>query len=114
VCRKLGVQDLVRPVIGRFEETLPANREQFGAIAFLHLDGDWYESTLTTLTTLYDRIADGGILQIDDFGFWDGCRRAVSEFERQRGITLHLQPIDGEGVWCRKPSGSTAIERTAA
>jgi hypothetical protein len=101
-CRKLGVEDLVHPVKGLFSETLPETREQIGSIALLHVDGDWYASTRDVLGNLYDQVVQGGFIQIDDYGYWEGCRRAVEEFQRERGLTFQLHTIDETGVWLAK------------
>lgn len=103
VCSRLGVADLVKPVKGFFKETLPKDRDWFGMIAFLHMDSDWYESTHEILRYLYDRVVNDGIIQVDDYGFWAGCRKAIHEFEAQRGLRFPLQTIDSTGVWFRKP-----------
>jgi cephalosporin hydroxylase len=103
VCAKLGVADRVKPVKGFFNETLPRQRDWFGMIALLHMDGDWYESTRDILHNLYERVANDGVVQVDDYGFWAGCRKALHEFEAQRGLRFALQTIDGTGVWFRKP-----------
>lgn len=49
-------------------------------IALLRLDTDFYSSTLIELQTLWPRLSTGGILIVDDFGSWDGCRQACEEF----------------------------------
>src|SRR4051812_20295782 len=70
-CRKLGVSDVVAPVKGLFATTLPNWKHKIGPIAFLHMDGDWYSSTMDILTNLYGQIQSGGMVQIDDYGYWD-------------------------------------------
>ena len=99
ICQRLGVFDVVHLIKGYFEDTLPVNKEQLGSIAFLHMDGDWYSSTQAILTNLYDRISPQGYVQIDDYGFWEGCRQAVSEFQQERNLEFNLQVIDSTGVW---------------
>lgn len=101
--KQLGVSEHVVPVKGFFHETLPELRIAAGEIALLHLDGDWYESTRTILHNLYDSVVEEGALQIDDYGLWDGCRKAVNEFQEERSITFALNTIDGTGVWFNKP-----------
>ena len=101
-CRKLDVEKLVEPVRGLFAHTLPATRERIGSIAFLHMDGDWYSSTLDILENLYDQVGGGGRIQIDDYGYWEGCRKAVTEFEQKRGLKFQLDRIDETGVWMAK------------
>jgi hypothetical protein len=99
---ELDATEYVRPVKGLFADTLPAHRDEVGAIALLHVDGDWYQSTLDILENFYEMVSPGGIIQIDDYGYWEGCRKAVKEFEQKRGFQLDLIPIDGTGVWLEK------------
>jgi hypothetical protein len=49
-------------------------------ISVLRLDTDWYESTKFELEMLYPRLQVGGVLIIDDYGHWEGARKAVDEF----------------------------------
>jgi predicted O-methyltransferase YrrM/tetratricopeptide (TPR) repeat protein len=103
ICTKLGVLDLVTTVKGYFEETLPSLRDWVGMVGLLHLDGDWYGSTRAILDNLYDRLMNDALLQVDDYGYWDGCRKAIHEFEAERGVSFEIHPIDGTGVWFAKP-----------
>ena len=80
---------------GRFKETLP--HTDLGKIAVLHIDGDWYESVKVCLEQLYDRVSSGGIIQIDDYGHWEGARKAVDEFFDNRGIPCVLDYLDYTG-----------------
>jgi predicted O-methyltransferase YrrM len=100
---RLGILSDCRLVKGRFQETLPA----FGAqpIAVLHIDGDWYESVKVCLASLYDRVSPGGVIQIDDYGHWQGARKAVDEFMRSRSIKVDLQCLDYTGRQLIKPDG---------
>lgn len=102
LCHKLGTSSVITTVKGYFEDTLPVWKEQFEPIAFLHMDGDWYSSTKVILDTLYEKLAPGAYVQVDDFGHWDGCRKAVTEFFRQRGLKVFTHTIDGTGVWFQK------------
>lgn len=56
----------------------PANRPD--KIAILRLDTDWYESTKMELECLYPTLSNGGVLIIDDYGHWQGSRKAVDEY----------------------------------
>jgi O-methyltransferase len=76
---------------GLVEETIPA--EAPDRIAILRLDTDWYESTKHELEHLYDRLAPGGVLILDDYGHWDGAREAVDEFLARRAEPLLLMPL---------------------
>ena len=80
----------VHYVEGPVELTIPANIPA-EPIAVLRLDTDWYQSTKHELSHLYARIAPGGILIVDDYGHWQGAKKAVDEFfaSHQRPVFLH-------------------------
>ncbi len=78
---------------GLVEETIPRDAPE--RIAVLRLDTDWYESTRHELEHLYDRLSPGGILIIDDYGGWEGSRKATEEFLAKTGAPLLLLPISG-------------------
>ena len=65
-------------------------------IAVLRLDTDWYESTKRELEVLYPRLSPGGILIIDDYGYWVGARKAVDEYFESRPRPF-LQYVDQTG-----------------
>lgn len=79
-------------VRGRVEDTIPDVAPD--RIAALRLDTDWYESTRHELDHLYGRISPGGVLVLDDYGYWRGARRAVDDFFSDRGARPFLVPID--------------------
>jgi O-methyltransferase len=79
-------------VEGLVEETLPATAPE--EIALLRLDTDWYSSTKHELEQLYPRLAPGGVLILDDYGHWQGARRAVDEYFAENQITLLLNRVD--------------------
>ena len=76
---------------GLVEETIPAGAPD--EIALLRLDTDWYASTLHELEHLDDRVPSGGVIVLDDYGYWEGARRAVDEFLGRRGEPLLLVPM---------------------
>jgi hypothetical protein len=79
---------------GWFQDTIPAARTQVGQIALLRLDGDWYESTKVALENLYDQVVPQGFIVIDDYGAWEGCRRATDEFLAARSNDSYLHFVD--------------------
>ncbi len=89
-------REKVHLVKGWFQDTLPTHKDKLGDIAILRLDGDWYDSTKICLENLYDKVANGGVVIIDDYESCFGCKRAVDEFieNRKLNISLHL---DGRG-----------------
>lgn len=82
--------DLVR---GLFADTIDLDEP----VALAHLDGDWYESTLTCLERLAPLLVPGGRIVLDDYYAWSGCQRAVDEyftdrpgFRLERRAKLHV------------------------
>lgn len=102
ISEALGVADRIEPVQGRFEETLPGLSRRLGSVALLHADGDWYSSTEAIFGNLYDKVEEGGAIQIDDYGHWKGCADAVHDFEAARGVRFALHRIDATGRWLWK------------
>ena len=66
----------VELVRGLFEDTIQLDEP----VAFAHLDGDWYESTMTCMTRIAPLLASRGRIVLDDYYKWSGCRRAVDEY----------------------------------
>ena len=87
--------DRLHLVRGPVEETVPASAPE--QIALLRLDTDWYESTLHEMQHLFPRLAPGGVLLIDDYGHWEGARRAVDEYLESDGAKLLLTAVDYTG-----------------
>jgi O-methyltransferase len=88
-------EEKVHLVRGAVEETLPEHAPE--RLALLRLDTDWYESTRHELQHLYPRLAEGGVLVIDDYGHWEGARRAVDEYFGEEAAPLLLHRIDYTG-----------------
>jgi len=86
---------------GKVEDTIPAALP--GAIALLRLDTDWYESTRHELEHLYPLLSPGGPLIIDDYGHWEGARRAVDQYLACLPYPLYLHRIDYTGRIALKP-----------
>jgi len=57
----------------------------------------------TCLDNLYDKVAHGGIIQFDDYGYWKGARRAVDEFLAAHGVKIPLKRLDYSGRVLVKP-----------
>ena len=92
-------------VKGLFQATLPGAGVR--EIAFLHIDGDWYESVKACLECLYHRVSPGGIIQIDDYEHWAGARKAVDEFMQKSAPGARLRYLDYTGRQIVKPSQAT-------
>jgi hypothetical protein len=83
-------------VEGKVEDTIPTTVPS-NAIALLRLDTDWYASTMHELIHLYPSLSASGVLIIDDYGHWEGCRKAVDEYFAEQKQTIFLQRIDYTG-----------------
>jgi predicted O-methyltransferase YrrM len=95
----------IKFVKGKVEDTIPRTIPE--KIALLRLDTDWYESTKHELLHLYPLLVSGGVLILDDYGYWAGARKAVDEFFE----TLNAKPelnivydgIANSARWAIKP-----------
>ena len=85
----------IKFIKGKVEQTIP--REAPAQISLLRLDTDWYESTRHELVHLFPRLSVGGVLIIDDYGHWQGCRRATDEYFAENNISILLNRIDYTG-----------------
>lgn len=79
---------------GWFQHTVPVVAPTIGKIALLRLDGDLYASIKVCLEHLYDLVVPGGFVVIDDYGYYDGCTRAVDEFIANNELDAYLHPAD--------------------
>jgi O-methyltransferase len=91
----------VRFVEGDVLTTVPSDAP--GQIALLRLDTDWYASTRHELEHLYPRVPHGGVLIVDDYGYWRGARRATDDYLVSLPRRPLLQRIDYTGRLCVKP-----------
>jgi O-methyltransferase len=80
---------------GKVEDTLKENLP--GKLSLLRLDTDWYESTKTELELLYPLLKEKGVLIIDDFGHWEGAKKAVVEYFEKNKLNPFLFRIDFTG-----------------
>jgi predicted SAM-dependent methyltransferase/cephalosporin hydroxylase len=104
ICAKLGVSESVVPLKGFFKDTLPGLKDKLpDGIAFLHMDGDWYESTMDILVSLYTKVQMKGFIQVDDYGHWEGCRQAMWDYAKTMGFEFSVHEIDNTGVWLQRP-----------
>ena len=86
---------------GKVEDTIPETVPN--ELSLLRLDTDWYDSTLHELIHLFPRLRKGGILILDDYGHWQGARRAADEYFKSKGIFPFLSRIDYTGRVFVKP-----------
>lgn len=88
-------EEKIHLIKGKVEETIPQNIPS--SLSLLRLDTDWYESTKHELRHLYPLLNTKGILIIDDYGHWQGARKAVDEYFAELGVQDYLHRIDYTG-----------------
>lgn len=89
----LGYEGDTRYIKGLVEDTIPAQCP--GRISLLRLDTDFYASTYHELVHLYPRLSPGGVLIIDDYGSWEGARKAVDQYFAEQSIPIYLSRVNG-------------------
>jgi SAM-dependent methyltransferase len=104
ILEQFGVDDVVNLRKGLFADTLPVFAQSAPSIVLLHMDGDWYRSTYDILENLFDTLKPNSYVQIDDYGHWLGCRRAVDDFFSRRGWKPDLRLIDYTGRYFFSPA----------
>lgn len=67
-------------------------------MALLRLDTDFYSSTKIELEVLYPQLCPGGVLIVDDYGLFQGARKATDEYFAAADRKPLLNRID-VGVW---------------
>lgn len=88
-------EDKIYLVKGKVEETIPKTLP--ANLSLLRLDTDWYESTKHELNYLSPLLAPEGVLVIDDYGHWQGAKKAVDEYFAERNRKIYLHRIDYTG-----------------
>lgn len=92
----------IKIVQGDVAETLLNPDNLPDKIAILRLDTDWYASTLVELEVLYSRVVPGGYIIIDDYGHWEGCKKAVHEFFGEEFVNDNFTKLDSTGIMYKK------------
>jgi hypothetical protein len=79
-------------VEGDVKETLP--HAAIGQLCLLQLDTDDHDSLLHELRALYPALSPGGVLIVDDYGQFEGVRRAVDSYFLALERRPYLQRVD--------------------
>jgi O-methyltransferase len=88
-------EEKIHLIKGKVEDTIPHHNP--ASLALLRLDTDWYESTKHELNHLFPILDPKGILIIDDYGHWQGAKKAVDEYFAELGENIYLHRIDYTG-----------------
>jgi hypothetical protein len=63
-------------VKGLYQDSLKVNFP----VALAHIDCDWYDSVMICLNQIVPNLTKNGVLVIDDYNFWSGCKKAVDDY----------------------------------
>jgi O-methyltransferase len=72
----------IRLVAGLFEETWPLS--DIESVSLAHIDCDWYDPVKFCLAAVAEKLGPDGIIIVDDYHDYGGCRAAVDEFLAHR------------------------------
>ena len=72
-------------------------------LSLLRLDTDFYKSTYHELKHLYPTLSSGGILIIDDYGYFQGARMATDQYIDENKLRIFLTRIDNSVRLVVKP-----------
>ena len=102
---KLGIEDKTVLCKGFFKDSFPTYEQEIHnrKLSFLNIDCDWYDSYNIVLNTFFDDVVPGGYVVIDDYYYWEGCKKAVNEFFDRKNFHPKLHPTDRIGVWFQVP-----------
>jgi predicted O-methyltransferase YrrM len=64
-------------------------------IAFAHIDVDWYDPVKTCLERIFPLLSPGGVMVLDDYHSWGGCKRAVDEYLDDLDAKVSLDDTSG-------------------
>jgi hypothetical protein len=87
---------------GWFEDTMPSASKKIKQLAVLHIDADWYRSVKISLEYFYPKVIKGGYIIIDDYGYYEGCTKAVNDYFSTNHIHLKPNIIDSGCVYFTK------------
>jgi hypothetical protein len=85
---------------GFFDASLP--KAPITKIAFLHLDGDLYQSYMDCFTLLYDKVVSGGIIAFDEclsgieYAKYPGGFTAIERFLGSKNVDLCRDMVTGK------------------
>jgi asparagine synthase (glutamine-hydrolysing) len=92
--------DRVALIKGLFDQTWPVH--PVATVAFAHIDCDWYDPVRFCLEAIADRVSPDGVIVLDDYFDYGGCRTATDEFLEHRP---DYRRIEGRNLILRRQAG---------
>jgi asparagine synthase (glutamine-hydrolysing) len=92
----------IRLVKGLLQDTLHPE----GPVAFAHVDVDWYDPVRVSLERIVPKLAPGGVVILDDYFDWGGCRKAADEYLASPPVRLRRETRFGNLILTRLQGGT--------
>ena len=91
VLKQKKIYQKIELIKGNIVQTIPnyVKKHPKLKISFLNLDTDTYEPAKIILEYLYPKITKGGILLLDNYGFWPGETKAVDEYFKNKNVKIN-------------------------
>ena len=87
--KAIGPIDRIEFVIGEYQNSLQTYKSSHH-YNFVHIDCDWYESVKSVLGFLESNIHKEAILQIDDYLYWSGTKKATDQSKWLQGYPIQF------------------------
>jgi asparagine synthase (glutamine-hydrolysing) len=88
----------IEMIAGHVEATLEVDEP----VSLAHIDVDWYEPVITSLERIAPRLSAGGVIVLDDYYDWSGCRQATDDFLARTRIPFLRDSSAGSMALIRK------------
>lgn len=69
-----------------YEDTLKINDK----VALAHIDCDWYDSVMISLERIAPYLTVGGVLIINDYYCYSGCKKAVYDYFYDKKVDFNF------------------------
>ncbi|MFA5132715.1 MAG: TylF/MycF/NovP-related O-methyltransferase [Candidatus Paceibacterota bacterium] len=87
---------------GWFQDTVPAAKEGINKISVFVLDCGYYDASVVCLENLYEKLEGKGIMIVDNYFTYSGCRKAVDEYLNKIGEKPNMVRVNKDCVcWHR-------------
>ncbi len=105
VLKHKGIDQKVELIEGDITKTLPLYLEKSPdlKISFLNIDVDIYEPSKVILELLYPRVVKGGVVLLDDYGFFAGETQAADEYFKGQNVKISKMPFAETPSYIIKP-----------
>ena len=95
ILRHKGIDGGIELIEGDITKTVPDYLTSHPElrISLLNLDVDIYEPSVTVLEELYPRLVKGGVILLDDYGFFPGETQAVEDYFKNKKADIRKLPF---------------------